>query len=174
MRITVEHREVPSGLSGAKRHYYVDCQVLFSEEEKAIVKARGLAKHNFTVDPAVPPPAATHYIGAKVLRAVAPLVLLGSCVTGLAIGDGVAAPLFFLAVGMFVGSFFLKRKTDIAELPDQTISFEQLLDDPCFTIFALDPARAKTIDDALRAKLGGLKGLLIDSTDIRSKETFEL
>ena len=56
----------------------------------------------------------------------------------------------------------------------QTITFEQLLNFPRFTIYAVDPSRAKAIDDALRAKLAMLKGLLIDSTDIRSRETFEL
>jgi hypothetical protein len=174
MRVSVEHREEAAGLSGGRRHYYVDCEVLFSEEEKAIIAARGLQKHYIALDPPVPPPAPTHYVGATLLRAVAPFVMLASCVTGLAIGDRIAMPLFFLSIGMFVVSFFLKRKTAIAERPEQTISFEQLLDYPRFTVFALDPSRAKAVDDALRAKLAALKGLLLDSTDIRSRETFEL
>jgi len=174
VRVTIEHREEASGLSGAKRHYYVDCEVLFSEEEKAVIAARGLAKHNFTIDAAVPPPARADYISANLLRGFAPLVLLSSCVVELAVNSGLGAFLGLAAIGMFVGSFFLKRKTQIAELPDQTISFERLLDYPRFTIFAIDPARAKGVDDALRNKLAGIKGLLAESADIRTRATFEL
>ena len=72
---------------GAKRNYYIDCEVLFSEEEKAVIAARGLAKHTLIVDPAVPPPAPVHYLSASLLRGFAPLVLLSSCVLGLAVGD---------------------------------------------------------------------------------------
>jgi len=46
------------GLAGAGRRYYVDCEVLFSEEEKAIIKARDLSRHHLTIDPPVPPPVA--------------------------------------------------------------------------------------------------------------------
>ena len=174
MRVAIEHREAQTGLSGAKRHYYVDCEVLFSEEEKAIIAARGLARHSFTIDAAVPPPARAHYVSASLLRGFAPLVLVSSCVLGLAVGDGIGTPLAFLAVAMFVGSYFIKRKTDLAELPEQSISFERLLDHPRFTIFAIDPARAKSIDDALRDKLAHIKELLTDSAGVRSRATFEL
>src|SRR5258708_7317167 len=108
---------------------------------------RGLAKHSFTIDAAVPPPARADYVSASLLRGFAPLVILSSCVLGLAVGDGIGSPLAFLAIAMFVGSYFIKRRTDLAELPEQSISFERLLDHPRFTIFAIDPARAKSIDD---------------------------
>ncbi|HTV28327.1 MAG TPA: hypothetical protein VMF32_11145 [Xanthobacteraceae bacterium] len=175
MRATIAHREEVAGFLRAKRHYYVDCQVLFSEEEKAIIKTRGLANHTFTVDPAVPPPARTEYVGAKVLRGVAPLVLLTSCVGGIVVGHGLGTLLFLLASGMFGVSFILRRKTDFAELPNQVVSLKQLLDDPRFTIYAPDPSRAKALDDGLRATtLAAVRNLLIDSTEVRNTETFEL
>jgi hypothetical protein len=79
-----------------------------------------------------------------------------------------------LSIGLFVGSFFLKRKTALAELKTQTVPLQQLLDDPHFTLYALDPSVAKRIDDTVRNKLGRLKHLLVDSIDIRSRQTFEL
>src|SRR5579864_560469 len=145
MRITVVHREEHSGLAGAGRRYYVDCKVLFSEEEKAIIKERDLARHHLTVDPPVPPPVAWHYPAAIVMRAVAPFLLLWSCIGGLALGEKVGVPMVLLAIGLFVGSFFLKRKTKLAEQKTQTIPLRQLLDDPHFTLYALDPSQAKTI-----------------------------
>jgi hypothetical protein len=174
VRVTVVHREEHSGLTGAARRYYVDCEVLFSEEEKAIIKARDLSRHHLTVDPPVPPPVAWHYPAAITMRAIAPFLLLWSCIGGLALGDKVGVPMFFLAVGLFAGSFLLKHKTKLAELKTQTIPLRQLLDDPHFTLYALDPSQAKTIDDTVRNKLGRLKHLLVDSIDIRRRETFEL
>jgi hypothetical protein len=174
VRVTVAHREEHSGLAGSGRRYYVDCEVLFSEEEKAIIKERDLSRHQLTVEPPVPPPVAWHYPAAIVMRSIAPFLLVGSCVIGLAIGDKASAPLFFLAIGLFVGSFFLKRKTKRAELKTQIIPLRQLLDDPRFTLYALDPSQAKTIDDTVRNKLGRLKHLLVDSIDLRRRETFEL
>ena len=38
MRVTIEHRESVSGIRAAHKDCYIDCQVEFSEEEKAIIK----------------------------------------------------------------------------------------------------------------------------------------
>ena len=45
MRVTMEHRE-ESGIVFDEKNYYVDTTVVFSEEERAIIKARGLAGQN--------------------------------------------------------------------------------------------------------------------------------
>jgi hypothetical protein len=174
MRITVAHREDRSGLTGAGRRYFVDCEVLFSEEEKAIIRARDLWQHHLTVDPPVPPPVAWHYPAAITMRSIAPFLMLWSCIGGIALGDKVGIPMVMLSIGLFVGGFFLKRKTKLAELKTQTIPLRQLLDDPHFTLYALDPSQAKSIDDTVRNKLGRLKNLLVDSIELRRRETFEL
>jgi hypothetical protein len=172
--VTIEHREEPSGLSGAKRHYFVDCEVLFSQEEQAIIAARGLAEHTFTVDAAVPPPAPVHYVSATALRCVASLVLVASFIIGVGFNGPLGDSLAVVAIAMFIVAFAMARKTQIAELPKQTINFQRLLDFPRITIFATNPARAKGVDEALREKLAGLKGLLADSADIPSRATFDL
>lgn len=174
MRVTVVHREERLGLTGARRRYFIDCEVLFSEEEKAIIKERDLWRHHLSVDPPVPPPVAWHYPTAIVMRAISPFLFLWSCIGGIALGDQVGVPMVLLSVGLFVGSFFLKRKNALAELKTQTVPLRQLLDDPHFTLYALDPSVAKRIDDTVRNKLGRLKHLLVNSIDIRSRETFEL
>lgn len=174
MRITVAHREERYGFLGARRRYYVDCEVLFSEEEKAIIRERDLFRHHLTVDPPVPPPVAWHSGAAKVMRAVAPYFLMAACGGGLAVGTPLGMPLLLISGALFFGSFFLVRKNEIAELKTQPIPLQQLLDAPCFTLYALDPARAKAMDDTLREKLARLKRLLLDSIALREAETFEL
>jgi hypothetical protein len=174
MRVTVVHREERLGLTGARRRYYIDCEVLFSEEEKAIIKERDLWRHHLSVDPPVPPPVRWHYPAAIVMRVVAPFMLLWSGIWGLVLGGAVGVPMAFLAIGLFVGSFYLKRRNALAELKTQTVPIGQLLDNPYFTLYALDPSVAKRIDDTVRNKLGRLKHLLVDSIDIRRPETFEL
>jgi len=174
VRVSITHREEAGGLFGAKRHYYIDGEVLFSEEEKAIIAARGLAKHTLTVDPAVPPPAPVHYMSASLLRGFAPLLLVASCGIGIGLNGPLGDFLAMVAIGMFIASFVIKRKTTIAEQPRQVLTLQGLMDYPRVTIYALDPAEAKSTDDGLRSKLAGIKGLLVESTEIRSKETFEL
>jgi hypothetical protein len=174
VRVTIDHREEQSGLSGTKRYYFVDCEVLFSEEENAVIAARGLIRNAFIVDAAVPPPAPVHYISATALRFVASLLLIASAVIGLGFNGPLGDSLATISIGVFIAAFFIARRTQFAELPKQTITFQQLLDYPRFTIFASNPARAKAVDEAIRDKLAALKMLLVESTDIPSRATFEL
>ena len=56
MRVTIEHRETTTGMTGNHKDCYIDCQVEFSEEEKAIIKARDLYRQGFTVRTSTPLP----------------------------------------------------------------------------------------------------------------------
>jgi hypothetical protein len=55
MRVVIDHRQLLTGL-GSKISQFVDCTVQFSEEEKAIIKKRGLGDHIIVLDPPTPPP----------------------------------------------------------------------------------------------------------------------
>ena len=104
MRVTIKHRE-EDGLLPTKKLYYVDCTVLFSEEEKAIIQARGLGQHYFETGSEVPPPTNSQHTLATLLKALAPLVFLGGCVAGIGMtvagngrgGDGLLGFCFFAA-----------------------------------------------------------------------------
>jgi hypothetical protein len=80
VRVTIRTRE-QDGLLPSKKLYFTDCTVLFSEEEKAIVQARGLGQHYFVVGSEVPPPRGSHRLLSIWLRALAPVVLLGGIAT---------------------------------------------------------------------------------------------
>jgi len=181
VQVTIRHRQ-EDGLLPNKKLHYVDCTVLFSEEEKAIIEARGLGRHYIVTDSSVPPPPAAHRPLATALKALSPLVFLGGCVSGFGVmianhghgGEAVACLSFFAALGMLLGGIALKRHVRVAEQPRQTITLGRLLSNPSFAAYAFDNARAKILDLELRETLTRLKEGLLVNRDIKALETFEL
>lgn len=181
MQVTIRHRQ-EDGLLPTKKRHYVDCTVLFSEEEKAIIQERGLGRHYIVTDPDVAPPVRSHRRLGILLQVLAPFVLFGGCVAGLGMaiagngrgGDSVGGFMLFAAVAMFFGGMALKRYYRIAQLPDQQITLGRLLSNPTFTSLAIDNARAKALDQALRETLTRLKEGLFANRDIKEAETFEI
>jgi hypothetical protein len=181
VQVTIRHRQ-EDGLLPRKKLHYVDCTVLFSEEEKAIIHERGLGQHYIVTDPEIPPPSGSHRTLATLLKALAPLVFLGGCVTGCGMavtgngpgGDYVTGVTFFAALGMFLGGIGLKRHVRIADQPRQTITLARLLSNASFSAYAFDNARAKVLDEEIRETLTRLKDGLLVNRDIKAAETFEL
>jgi hypothetical protein len=181
VRATITHR-VEDGLLPSTKRYYVDCTVLFSEEEKAIIRTRGLGSHYIVADPETPPPGAGTGTVGRLLIAVSPLVFLSGCIAGIGMtlagrnhaGDSAAGFSFFAALALFLGGATLKRHVRIAEQPQQTIMLSRLLVNPSFFVFAVDNARAKAVDVELRDTLARLKEGLFVNRDIVAAETFEL
>jgi hypothetical protein len=181
VQVTLRHRQ-EDGLLPNKKLHYLDCTVLFSEEEKAIIEARGLGQHYIVTDSEVPPPSAAHRPLATALKALSPLVFLGGCVSGFGImvannghgGEAVACISFFAALGMLLGGIALKRHVRVAEQPQQTITLSRMLSNPSFSAYAFDNARAKVLDLELRETLARLKEGLLVNRDIKALETFEL
>jgi hypothetical protein len=181
MRVTIQHRQ-EDGLLPNKKLYFVDCTVLFSEEEKAIIGARGLGQHYIVTDSETPPPSASQQTLASLLKVLAPCVFLGGCVAGLGMtaggnghgGDFVTGTSWFAALAMFLGSIALRRHVRVAAQPKQTITLGRLLVNPSFSAYAFDNARAKVLDQELRETLARLKEGLLVNRDIQQAETFEL
>jgi hypothetical protein len=181
VRVTITHREADGLLPSTKRHY-VDCTVLFSEEEKAIIRARGLGSHYIITDPEMPPPAARLGAVATSLKALAPLVFVGGCAGGIGVtiagknhaGDAVAGFCFLASLAMLLGGIALRRHLRVAEQPQQTLTLGRLLSNPLFCVYALDNARAKAVDFELRETLARLKDGLLENRDIVAAATFEL
>lgn len=181
MQVTIRHRQ-EDGLLPSKKLHYVDCTVLFSEEEKAIIQARGLGQHYIVTDSEVPPPPAAHRPLSTVLKVLSPLVFLGGCVSGIGMtiagnnhgGDLVGGICFFAALAMLLGGIALKRHVRVAERPQQTITLGRLLSNPSFSAYAFDNARAKVLDLEIRETLTRLKDGLLVNRDIKAGETFEL
>lgn len=171
MRVTINHREEQAGVSGKRRNYFVDCEVLFSEEERATIEARALHQHSFEVGPAEPPRTRKHFIGAGFLRGFAPIIGVVGIV--LAFFSSFGGLLIVIAIGMFIAGFVMDRKP-VGELQPQRLTLGRLLNNPRFTINAVDPAQAAGIDDELRDTLASIKDRLVANAEVRAKQTFEL
>lgn len=173
MRVTIEHREQAAGLTGKQRHYFVDCTVDLSQEERAIVENRGLKQHFIEVGYSEPPDS-----GAKagLLRGFAPLVALGGVGLGISSmftksGEGLSFLLLLAAGGMWL---FGRTSEFKAAHASPEITLGRLLRNNQFTIYAASPAQAKQVESDLGKKLVSLKANIAESAVIGQKQTFEL
>jgi hypothetical protein len=175
MRVTIEHREVASGVLGKHKDTYVDCRVEFNEEERAIIKAHDLYRNGFTVRAATALPSKGALFGSGLMRPVGIVMMVIGVVWGIAGGGTPTGLLFFGGLALAVYGWLRTRKEDRRlESSEQEITVKQLLNNPSFTVHAWNPAAAKGIEQGIRDDLVALKNLIADSADIRAKQTFEL
>src|SRR6185312_15768578 len=169
------------GVLPSHKHFFVDCTVLFSEEEKAIIRARGLGRHYIEVGADTAPPRSWHEPLARFLKVGAPLLFLAGCTTGMGMslagnrsGDALTGCSFFLAIGMFLGGIALRRHVHVAGQLTQTVTLSRLMGNPSFCVWAFDNASAKTTDLDIRAALERVKTGLLANAEIEQPEHFEL
>jgi hypothetical protein len=181
MRVTIEHREATSGVLANHKESYVDCTVNFSEEERAIIKARDLYREGFTIRTSTPVPTKTQFFSTNMIRFVGFFMAIGGVFRGIYEGlahtptNSIGGPMFFLGLGLFIWGWFRTRKEDKRfESSEQEITVKQLLNKPSFTVHAWNPAVAKGIEDEIRQNLVSLKNLIQNSAQIQAKQTFEL
>ena len=180
MRVTISHREETVGIGGLKRNYFVDCEVLFSEEEQAIIRNRGLGDNFISTESAIPTgsgiadytaPNTAMRVGSR-LCVIAGIIAIVASIFAPAAG-GLAFLFFAIAFGLFVFRKMGEKKSEVS-YSEQKITAGRLLQNPRFTVYAPNPALARSYDDAIRDQLTTLKNLMVASADIRAKETFEL
>lgn len=181
MRVTIEHREESAGLTGSTKHHYVDCRVEFSEEEKAIIKARDLNNHNFTVGPATPISSGAAFVGSGALNSLGRLGVIGGFVLGFlspliggASGTIAGWCIFLGAIAWIYAAVVMRRQEKRVTDPDQIIKLKDLVNRGSFTVYASSPAHAQDIDEEIRSDLTYAKQLITASAEIKAKQTFEL
>jgi len=180
MRVTIEHREESAGVTRRKRNYFLDCKVELSEEERAIVKARGLQDQSFPIDAATPDVSNAAFIGTGFIRGVG----------GLLIGGGImliyfvfftswAGPLMgwmiFIGIALSAYGWIRENRQEWRDnRPKQQIKLGRLMSRPAFTVYSPDPSYAKHLEEEIRTHLAAMKQLLAESAEIKAKQTFEL
>lgn len=181
MRVTIEHREATSGVLGNHTECYVDCTVLFSEEESAIIKARDLYREGFIVRTSTPLPTKVQFFSTGIIRTVGRFMIVGGFLYGLFVeGFGhanttIGGPVLFIGIGLEIYGWMRTRKEDKRfETDEQEITVKKLLNTPTFTVHAWNPATAKGIEDDIRENLVSLKNVIKNSAQIQAKQTFEL
>lgn len=180
MRVTIEHREQPSGMLGNHTECYIDCNVEFSEEERAIVKARNLYREGFMIRASTPQVTRVGFWGSGLMRIAGRVLIVVGILRALYEGFGhvptnYGVPLFVLGIVLEVWGFVRQRRANKRmDNPDQEISIKQLLSNPRFTVHTMNAAVSKVFEDEIRENLTGLKNLIQNSADLRTKQTFEL
>ncbi len=180
MKITIAQREQKAVIARNRRDYFVDCTVAFSEEEKAIIKERGLRDKFISVGSDIRTGSGIddYTILNTILRTIPRVMILGGIIaivvaifTG---GEGsLIMPLFLGALAIFVFRKYSERKFE-KSYDDQTLSIGRLMSNPSFSVYASDPADAKNIDSDLRTKLATIKAIITESTTLAPQQTFEL
>jgi hypothetical protein len=175
MRVTIEHRESVSGVLAAHKDCYIDCDVQFSEEEKAIIKQRQLHDEGFTIRTSTPLPKKSSVLGTGLMRIAGPIMIVAGVIWGLAGGGTPTGLLVFAGIGFVIYGWLRSRKEDRRfESSEQDITVRQLLGKPTFTVHAWNPAAAKGLDQDIRENLAALKAVIDNAADIKAKQTFEL
>jgi hypothetical protein len=165
---------------GSAKSQFIDCLVLFSEEEKAIIGVRGLKDHIVVLDPPSPPPTKREYMTAGILQGFSPLAgIIGLVLLLFSIFLGGNFAVFggFLLFGSPIAwaiGFLMDRSMDIRFThPKQHVSIRSMLSGP-FTVYSPDPAYSNLVVEQIRERLTILKHTISGSAEIRPKETYEL
>ena len=180
MRVTIEHREETKGLTGSRKDCYVDCRVEFSEEERAIVRARDLYRDGFTIRTSTPIPTKSSFLSTIIMRLAGPLMIVGGIIYSIVESVGhsntnMGGPIAVFGVIIFIVGWVRGRREDKRfENNEQTITIKQLLNHPTFTVHAWNPGLAKGFEDEIRDHLASLKNLISSSAQLQAKQTFEL
>lgn len=180
MRVTIEHREETAGVAGNRRNYFIDCGLTFSEEERAIIKARDLTKHNFTLPAATPTPTKVEFVGYPALRTIARLMMVGGFVWALVASfqrgaEGPGTLVLFAGIALEIYAWRKTRNVDKRlDQPEQQLFLGKLLSDGRFTVYVVDPAHAKSVEEDIRNALVGIKQIIQGSAELSARQTFEL
>lgn len=181
MRVTMEHREAVAGITATHKECFIDCNVQFSEEERAIIKERDLYREGFTIRTSTPSPSNAAFWTTNIMRAVGPLMVVGGFIYGMVVeGFGHApsnygGPILFIGIGLTMYGWIRSRREDKRfETSEQRITVKQLLSNPTFTVHTWNAGYAKTFEDEIRQNLVSLKSLIKGSAQLQAKQTFEL
>jgi hypothetical protein len=178
MRVTISHREEGTGVTGKWHNYFVDCIVEFSEEERAIIRARSLYDQIVISGFLAPPPPPLSRNAPFWLRSIAPATaLMGLIIFIQALFTKVGSDLSILIL-LISGAFwlygFLGHWRQQKSLEEQRVLVRHFLDRRRLSIYASSPAHAKQIEYDLREKLVELKALIAGSADISTPKTFQI
>jgi hypothetical protein len=172
MRVTMEHRE-ESGFVPSDKSYFVDTSVLFSEEERAIIEARGLGGQQAASGYHAKIPSDIALVTPAYLRAFGPLALALSVVIGFFEGAQLGGGLFFISAALWAYGY-VAPILHAQALKEYVVEVRHIISDPSFSFYAETPAHAKGLAERLTTQLTDLKHLITESAELGPTTTFEL
>lgn len=181
MQVTIRHRQEPGRFGGRYANYFIDCQVEFSEEEKAIISARGLGRqYSISVPSAIP-----YYAGimedswpSVVVRLTSYLaIFLGIVLIVIGASTSLGAGLGFIVtiagVGLWIYLKAAEKRSDAA-FKEQSWRLDHFLQKSVFTVYAATPDKARDRDTLIREELARLKDAIMRNVEVKQTERFEL
>lgn len=178
MRALIEHRG-RYGIFGFKPQFTLYLLIEFSNEERAIVRARALQNYNFDLSPG--------YLGSSESRfsreALAAMTIGGIALFGIGflcmfVAAAVSAfgpvALLCLAAGviLFWQAQGARRHEESANLKALTLGY--LIDNPSISIQTIDPGQAPLLEDNIRVRLAKLKHFLTQTHELTTPRGFEV
>jgi hypothetical protein len=186
MQLTTDYRESLKGVGTGIKEIYLICTVQFTNEERAIVQARGIYDTWIEVPPAEKPRSRASNVGVGCMTIGGVLVggfgLLMSF-AGMVMPDEQGRTLIrffgFLILAAGIGLYVLAKLSDrkaakYAENPNQTLTIRRLLTQPTFTVHAYTPVQAQEFEEHVRQSVGFLAGTIRASAVAGEKNTYEL
>ena len=177
MRVSIEHREAAGGVLGNEPRYYIDLEVNFSEEELAIIKARGLYERTIDVAPGMvgelPIQQSSPYLVPFLYAAPPVFFVLGVilAVMGLEIGH----LLILAAPPMWACGWWLDRQGQkLPEEPPTTIPLRQLIDQSPIVIRVADPAAARHVEQVIHEALVAAKQFIFATATLGTRKAFRV
>ena len=177
MRVSIEHREAAWGVLDNEPRYYIDLEVNFSEEELAIIKARGLYERTIDVEPGVvgeiPIQHSSPYL-VPFLRAGSPILLVLGVILAV-MGIEIGHLLILIAPPMWVCGWWLDRQGQkLPEEPPTTISLRQLIDQSPIVIRVADPAAAQHVEQVIHEALVAAKRFIFATATLGTRKAFRV
>ena len=178
MRALVEHRG-HYNVFGFRPKFTLHLQIEFSNEERAIVRARALQNYAFDLSPGFlgssesrhsPATLATMEVGGLALFIVG---FLGIFIAAVFSAFGPVA-IFCLVAGvvLFWRAQSAKRREQNTYVKELSLGY--LLDNPSLTVQTVDPAQAPLLEQNLRLRLAKLKHFLTQTHELVTQRTFEM
>lgn len=173
MRVTMVHRE-ESGMIPDDKRYYVDTTVFFSEEERAIIKARGLGSQTAAVGYRAKIPSEIALEFPAFLRAIAPLAIYLSAAVWLFYRPQLGM-LLLLATAIGWAWGHIAPILHARAIRPYIVEVRDILNERKFSFYAETPAHARRLaNNDLTKQLTNLKVLITESAELAPKLTFEL
>lgn len=174
MRVAIEHREGAPGLPNNQRSYYLDCDIDFSEEEKAVIRRRGLGDHFITIPNGYhayfdPSEAKRLYALKLAVAAVATLL----CLFAAPLSGGHPIPAFGFLGSSIYAVYCLYRFLRPKVVLYQQLTLDDLVKHKRFIVETPSPVRAKEAEDQLFGTIERMKNFLTDSTELSDRSVRE-
>ena len=181
MRVTFQHREEQE--FGGKS-YYVDCTVLFSEEEKAVIRNREFGRGIRFSSPRRSAGLTTSERAVSniwmfsdnihILTVFVPLGGVFWVSTAINGGTSFFGPLFvFGAPVLYLVSKYMAHRDDHST-DQQLVTFDHLFAGRPFTVWAFNPMDAKQKESEIEGTFARFKQQINENIDLGEKRTVEL